>query len=85
LAKQFYNYILGTRFDPGAEAEVFERATEDPIQVFRGAARLAGSLNVFQHPQVWFTQQNGVQGIGGLQAGTVRFTPLIDPEQFEGP
>jgi hypothetical protein len=86
LAHQFYNYHLGIRFDPGAMAEAFVPAFQLPVLSFRGRARLAGSLRVLQHPQVWFKQQRGVSGLGGIQAGQVLGQPLLDiSQQFEGP
>ncbi len=82
LNHELYQYMLGYRFDPGAMAEVFEPLTTLPEIVFRGPARLAGALNVFQPPQIWFNQQMGVNGLGGVQAGYLRGTPLIDPVQI---
>jgi hypothetical protein len=76
-----YDYRLGRRFDPGAPAEAFEALLGTPVFLFRGAARLAGSMSKFQPPQVWFRNQTGVQGLGGLQAGQFVGAPLIDPSQ----
>lgn len=78
LAEELYHYILGIRFDPGAQAEVFQPLFGLPLISFRGNARLAGSLRVLQHPQVWFHRQVGIQGVGGLQAGQIISQPLID-------
>lgn len=52
LGFQYYNYVLGRRFDPGAEAEAFQQLFALPIISFRGAARLAGTLDKIQPPQV---------------------------------
>jgi hypothetical protein len=84
LNDELYQYRLGNRFDPGAEAEVFEPLFELPVIVFRGAGRVAGSLMVTQHPQVWFNPQSGIVGLGGVQAGQLISQPLIDPAQYEG-
>lgn len=84
LNKELYQYRLGKRFDPGAMAEAFDPLFTLPMILFRGAGRLAGALNVFSHPQVWFNQQQGIQGVGGLQAGFLVSQPLIDPTQAMG-
>jgi hypothetical protein len=81
LADQFYEYYYGRRFDPGAPAEGFAAKFALPKIVFRGAARLAGALNVIQPPQVWFNQQIGVAGVP-RQAGYYRAAPLLDPVQI---
>lgn len=75
---EFYQYRLGMRFDPGAQAEIFEQRFTNPVQVFRGRGRVAGSLRVTAHPQVYFNAQSRVHGMG-TQAGQVMFQPLIDP------
>ncbi len=80
---QLYNYHLGPRFDPGAQAEVFNPLFQLPLVSFRGRGRVAGEFRVEQRPQVWFKQQNGVVGVGGFQAGQVILQPLIDPSDFE--
>jgi hypothetical protein len=76
-------YVLGRRFDPGAQAEALVPVLNNPIFFFRGNARLAGALAVFQPAQVWFNPQIGIQGLGGVQAGTVSGYPLIDPSQLD--
>ena len=73
-----YTYRLGDRFDPGAQAETFLPLTTLPALFFRGIGRLAGSLNVFQHPQVRFNLQAGIQGVGGVSAGQYILQPLVD-------
>lgn len=84
LNHELYQYRLGPRFDPGAMAEVFEPLFQLPHILFRGAGRIAGTMSKLQPPQVWFTQQRGIVGLGGLQAGQVISQPLLDPSQFEG-
>jgi hypothetical protein len=76
-----YNWVLGRRFDPGAPGEVFQPELNNPVVLFRGRARLAGALGVFQHPQVWVVADIGVTGLGGIQAGQYVGQPLIDPSQ----
>lgn len=78
---QMYDYRLGRRFDPGAPAEAFEPLLGIPVTLFRGRARVAGTLSKFQPPQVWFRNQVGVNGLGGVQAGQFVGAPLIDPSQ----
>lgn len=85
IAHQLYQYRLGRRFDPGAMAEAFDPLFALPTISFRGPARLAGTLSVFQSPQIWFNQQVGIVGLGGLQAGMLISQPLIDPSQLENP
>jgi hypothetical protein len=81
-AYNLYGYHLGPRFDPGAQAEVFNPFNSLPLIVIRGAGRVAGALDVLQHPQVWFTQQSGIVGLGGIVPGQIMFQPLIDPSQL---
>jgi hypothetical protein len=73
---------IGRRFSPGAEGDVFLPALQDPIYLFRGRARLAGSLSKFQPPQIWFPGQIGVAGLGGVQAGQYVGQPLVDPVEL---
>ena len=80
---ELVEYRLGRRFDPGAQAEVFEQVLTNPSILFRGAGRVAGALSVFQHPQVWFRPQIGVNGLGGVQAGQYVGQPLLDPAQLD--
>jgi hypothetical protein len=82
VATDLYSYHLGPRFDPGAQAEVFNPLFTLPIVLFRGAGRVAGGFMVTQHPQVWFTQQSGINGLGGVVPGQINFQPLIDPSQL---
>lgn len=82
LASEFYSYHLGTRFDPGAQAEAFNPHFQNPVYLFRGAGRVAGSLRVFEpFPQRWFRQQTGIVGVP-TQAGFLRSQPLLDPEDL---
>ncbi len=79
-AHEFYQYHLGIRFDPGAMAEAFQPKHALPVISFRGRARVAGAFfRPLQPPQVWFTRQIGIQGLGGIQAGQIISQPLIDP------
>lgn len=84
---QLLQYRLGVRFDPGAEAEVFESLIQNPVYLFRGPGRVAGSLKALQPPQIFFNPQIGAVGIP-TQAGTLYSQPLLDPSQesstFEG-
>jgi hypothetical protein len=75
-------YRLGRRFDPGAEAEVFEQTHEYPVIFFRGNARVAGQFGIFQPPQVTVPGVIGINGLGGVQAGQYVGQPLIDPSQL---
>lgn len=86
LKFQHYQYMLGYRFDPGAQAEVFEPGTSNPVFAIRGAGKIAGQFRVTQHPQVWFTPQVTVAsvGSGGTIAGQLIGQPLLDPSQLEG-
>lgn len=74
-----YQYHLGIRFEPGAAAEVFQPRFELPIISFRGRGRVAGAMRIFQHPQLWFNQQRGINGVGGIQTGQILGQPLLDP------
>lgn len=75
-------YILGRRFDPGAEAEVFLQTHAYPVIFFRGNARVAGQFGIFQPPQVSVPAMIGINGLGGVQAGQYVGQVLIDPSQL---
>jgi hypothetical protein len=79
---EVYDHVLGRRFDPGAQAEVFVPGFGLPVMLFRGNARLAGSRNVFQPPQVWFRPVQRAQGLGGVQAGQIIWQQPFDPSQI---
>ena len=81
LAQEFYSYHLGPRYDPGAQAETFNPHFQNPVYLFRGAGRVAGAMRVFEHPQRWFHQQTGINGVP-TQAGFLRSQPLLDPEDL---
>lgn len=78
-----YDFRLGVRFDPGAQAEALEPLYENPVISFRGNGRLAGTLLVFQPPQIMFPGTRGTVGYGGIQHGQLIGQPLIDPAQIE--
>lgn len=83
MAGEVVEYRMGRRFDPGAPAEVFEQVFQNPIILFRGRGRVAGTLNKFQPPSVNVTPVLGIQGLAGIQAGQYVGQPLIDPDQLE--
>lgn len=82
-AQSPYYFVLGPRFDPGAQAEVFETRLAKPLVSNFGGGRVAGwvagSLMVTQPPQVWFNQQVRIMGRVGTVAGQIFSQPLIDP------
>jgi hypothetical protein len=80
---QIYQFFLGRRFDPGAEAEVFQPTLSNPVVLFRGNSRLAGVMAVYQSPQAFVPANIGVAGIGGVQGGQIYSQPLIDPSQLD--
>ncbi len=79
IADELYQYRQARPFEPGAMDEAFLPKFSLPVISFRGAARVAGTLNKYQHPQVWFHRQIGVQGFGGVTAGQIIGQPLLDP------
>lgn len=78
-----YDFRLGVRFDPGAQAEALEPLLMNPVVSFRGNGRLAGSMNKFQPPPAVFPGTIGIVGLGGIQAGGLVGAPLIDPSQLD--
>lgn len=76
LAHQLYNYELGRRFDPGAQAEAFLPLFVNPLFTFRGPSTLAGALQVTQPSQVYVPQLVPFRGIGGTIAGQLISQPL---------
>lgn len=81
-AYELYEYHLGDRFDAGVPAECFRPKFALPVVSFRGAGRVAGFLRAFQAPQVWYRQQVGVNGVGGVQTGGIGFTPLLESDEL---
>jgi hypothetical protein len=84
-ATELYNYADGVRFDPGSAAEAFLPEFANPIYLYRGAGRVAGSLSPLQPAQVRFLPLAGLQGVGGVQAGSIISQPLLDPSQLQNP
>lgn len=81
--KELYHYSLGVRFDPGALAEGFRPLFQLPILFAAGRSRIAAQkMRPLQPAQVWFSQQRGINGLGGVQHGTFVLQPLLDPAQF---
>lgn len=79
-----YRVQLGEVFHPGAGLESFISPWESPVVLVRGRGRYAGTLRVTQPKPSYYTHQNAVAGLGGLQAGQIILQPLLDPSQFEG-
>jgi hypothetical protein len=75
-------FRLGRRFDPGAEAEVFEQVLNNPVYLFRGNGRVAGVISPIQPPAVYINGRVLTAGLGGIQAGQYVGQPLIDPSQL---
>lgn len=66
--------------DEGASNKIFLPNFTLPLEVLRGPGKyFSTQLRSIQSPQVWFTPQVGTVGLGGIQAGNVFMTPLIDP------
>lgn len=73
------NYRVGPLYDGiGSGNFVYEAEFQNPVQVFRGAGRVAGSLRVTQQPQVYYNFRNVRAGLGGIQAGTMALQPLVN-------
>jgi len=76
-----YQFGVAPQYDgEGAAKFVYEMFTSLPVYSFRGNARLAGTLNVFQNPQIYYTQAVPVAGIGGLVAGQIFGQTLVEQE-----
>lgn len=82
-AHQLYNYILGHRLDPGAQAEIFEPLFSLPMINFRGPSRLAGTFQTIQPPQLTVQQALAVAGIP-TTAGQLISQPLMVPDDASG-
>lgn len=75
-----YNYKLGDLFTPGAQALVFESQFETPLQTLWGFATVITRPQYFNplHPLPYIPPGTVVtNGLGGLQAGSIQFQPLI--------
>lgn len=78
-----YNYALGIRFDPGAQAEAFLPEFANPLYSFRGPGRIPRQqFFCLQPAQIRFLPLVGLQGVGGVQAGAIISQPLLDPSQL---
>lgn len=78
-----YNYALGIRFDPGAQAEAFLPEFANPLYIWRGPGRMPRQQFLCLQPaQIRFLPLVGLQGVGGVQAGFVVSQPLLDPSQL---
>lgn len=75
------NYTAAPRYNgEGSAAFIFDREFSNPTYSFRGRARVAGSLSVFQPAQVYYSQAIPTVGLGGLQAGQLYGQPLVSME-----
>ncbi len=82
-AYNLYTYHLGRRFDPGAQAEAFLPLNALPVITFNGPGKLARPyFRPLQPAQVWFNQQVGIAGIGGIAFAGIKLQGLTDPSQF---
>src|ERR1700722_16460129 len=81
-APALYSYHNGPEYEPqGATKSVFNMLFQLPTLSFRGAARRAGALNVFQAKQAAYNNSVPVSGLGGTQAGFIVQQPLVyDPD-----
>lgn len=77
-----HHYYEGLLFDPGAENFVFVPGFELPLVTVWGNAflRTPNVFNPVQPPQVYAPQNVLTNGLGGLVAGDVQLTGLINPE-----
>ena len=76
-APNLYHYKSGPNFgNPGAGAFVFNAEFSDPTMLFRGSARLAGALSIFQGHVMTAQQLVPMRGFGGTQAGQITFQGL---------
>lgn len=86
LFKQLFHFIMGRRFDPGAQAEVYVPSYGNPVHLVRGPGRyFAKQFQSLQPAQVRFLPQRLVNGVGGVQAGYIVSQPLLDPSQLQNP
>jgi hypothetical protein len=74
-----YSYHEGDLFTPGAQNWVFQPNFELPFVTWWGQAflRTPNTFNPLQNPQLYASQNVVNNGIGGLQAGTIEFEPLL--------
>lgn len=72
-------YHEGYLFSPGSGNFVFQPNTELPIQTIWGRSfpRRSGAFPPLQPPQLYANPNVVLNGIGGLQAGTMELEPLL--------
>lgn len=73
-----YGFHEGDLFTPGTQNYVFEYPFEYPLQTIWGNAflRRANTFDPEQPPQVYSNPNVQINGLGGLQAGTIVLAPL---------
>lgn len=76
-APTIYSYHQGRLINNGAQTMSFNQLFQLPNIFFRGAGRLAGSLNVVQHTQLNYNNSVPVNSFGGIQAGQIVGQPLL--------
>jgi hypothetical protein len=75
-----YRYHRGEEFNNGAQEMAFDWPFALPSLLFRGAGRLAGTLNVLPGNQQEYNYQVTPIGLSGLPAGFYYQQPLITQE-----
>ena len=77
------DYHLSPMYDgSGAGAFVCNPEFGIPVEFFRGRGRLAGTMSIFQSPQVYVSLFVPTSGLGGIQAGQFEFQGLRTSEEL---
>ncbi|HEY6019400.1 MAG TPA: hypothetical protein VIY48_05675 [Candidatus Paceibacterota bacterium] len=85
LGAPIYNYIYRPLPQAGAQQYAFEPRFTLPLYTLPGPGTpVAYQWNVTQPEQLWFNQSQVMDGIIGIQAGTLTGQPLVDTRGVNG-
>jgi hypothetical protein len=76
-APTLYSFHQGRLINNGAQTMAFNPLFQLPNIVFRGAGRVAGSLNVMQYTQLNYNNSVPMSSFGGIQVGQIVGQPLL--------
>lgn len=76
--------VLGELFQPGADKWAPAHKATDPLILVTGTGYIPQfyGINAINEPPVQALMVAGQNGLGGSQAGSIFFAPLVDPESL---
>jgi hypothetical protein len=73
-----YNYLASRMPKPGTQNMVFEAALANPVFSIQASGIFCGALAVIPERPSVALNLGPLASIGGIQAGTLSFTPLME-------